>query len=83
MTHKHPTDWAFQEPKALTHALGDVDIIIHRWMPNVPPKEQLALFEPIMQQAIAEARPGLCSKCRRVRKIYQYYRVINATCTTS
>src|SRR3990172_4075567 len=58
MTHEHPTDWAFQEPRAITHVLPNDDVIIHLWMPNLPPKEQLARFEPMMSAAISKAKPG-------------------------
>jgi predicted amidohydrolase YtcJ len=58
MTHEHPTDWAFQEPRALTHALVNEKLIIHKWMPDLPPKEQMARFEPMLKEAIAEAKPG-------------------------
>ena len=58
LTHEHPTDWAFQEPRAITHVLPNDDLVIHRWMPNRPPKEQLALFEPMMREALAKAKPG-------------------------
>ena len=58
LTHEHPTDWAFQEPRAITRVLPNDDVVIHRWMPNRPPKEQLALFEPMMREALAKAKPG-------------------------
>ncbi|MCZ6751994.1 MAG: amidohydrolase family protein [Acidobacteria bacterium] len=60
ITHEHPMDWAFQEPRAMTHVFPDDDneVVIHRWMPNLPPKEQLALFDPMMQAALAKAKPG-------------------------
>ena len=62
ITHEHPTDWAFQEPRALTHVMTHVmpddDPVIHRWMPNIAPKEQLARFEPMMQEMLAQAQPG-------------------------
>ncbi|OFV94064.1 MAG: hypothetical protein A3F68_05475 [Acidobacteria bacterium RIFCSPLOWO2_12_FULL_54_10] len=60
ITHEHPMDWAFQEPRALTHVFPDDnnDTIIHRWMPNIPPKEQLARFEPMLKEALAKAKPG-------------------------
>ena len=58
MTHEHPTDWAFQEPRALTHALAEEKLIVHKWMPDVSPTEQLAMFEPMLKQAISEAQPG-------------------------
>src|ERR1035437_3105194 len=49
MTHEHPTDWAFQEPRAITHILPKDDVVIHRWLPNLPPKEQLAKFDPTLR----------------------------------
>ncbi len=58
MTHEHPTDWAFQEPRAITHVLANDNFIIHRWLPNVPPKQQLAQFESVMNEALSKAKPG-------------------------
>ena len=58
ITHEHPTDWAFQEPRAMTHVMPNGDPVIHMWMPNIPPKEQLAKFEPMMQEALHKAKPG-------------------------
>ena len=60
ITHEHPMDWAFQEPRAMTHVFPDDDneVVIHRWMPNLPPKEQLARFDPMMKEALAKAKPG-------------------------
>ena len=58
ITHEHPTDWAFQEPRAMSHVLPNDDVVIHRWMPNIAPKEQLAKFLPMMQEAVAKAKPG-------------------------
>ena len=58
ITHEHPTDWAFQEPRAMTHVLPNDDVVIHRWMPNLPPREQLARFDPMMREALSKARPG-------------------------
>ena len=58
LTHEHPTDWAFQEPRALTHVLPNDDFFIHRWMPSVPPKQQLALLDPMLKEALAKAKPG-------------------------
>ena len=58
LTHEHPTDWAFQDPRALTHVLPNDDFLIHRWMPNLPPKEQLARLEPMLKEAIGKAKPG-------------------------
>ncbi len=58
ITHEHPTDWAFQEPHAMTHVMPNDDPVIHRWMPNIPPREQLAKFEPMMAEAVKKAKPG-------------------------
>ena len=58
LTHEHPTDWMFQEPRAITHVLPNDDMVIHRWLPSIPPKEQLARFEIVMQEAVAKAKPG-------------------------
>ncbi|MBI2816299.1 MAG: amidohydrolase family protein [Acidobacteria bacterium] len=58
ITHEHPTDWAFQEPRAMTHVMPDGDPVIHMWMPNIAPKQQLAKFEPMMQEALRKAKPG-------------------------
>jgi len=58
LTHDHPTDWAFQRPDGMTHVFPNDDVIIHRWMPNVPPKQQLALFEPMLLEAVSKAKPG-------------------------
>ena len=58
MTHEHPTDWAFQEPRAITHVLPNDDVIIHRWLPNVPPKNQLAQFDSTIKDAVTKAKPG-------------------------
>ncbi len=60
ISHEHPTDWAFQEPRALTHVFptDDNDVVIHRWMPNLPPAEQVARFEPVFKDALAKAKPG-------------------------
>ena len=44
MTHVFPTD--------------DNDVVIHRWMPNLPPREQMARFDSMMRDALAKARPG-------------------------
>ena len=58
LTHEHPTEWAFLEPRAFRHVLPTDDLIISRWMPNLPPKEQMAKFEPTMKEAVAKAKPG-------------------------
>ena len=58
MTHEHPTDWAFIEPRGFRHVLPNDDVIISRWMPNLPPKEQLARFEGVVKEAVGKAKPG-------------------------
>jgi predicted amidohydrolase YtcJ len=58
MTHEHPTDWAFIEPRGFRHVLPNDDVIVSRWMPNVPPKEQLAQFDGVLKEAVAKAKPG-------------------------
>ena len=58
MTHEHPTDWMWTEPLAFRHILPNDDVIVSRYLPNLPAKEQLALFEPTMKEAVAKAKPG-------------------------
>ena len=58
MTHEHPVDWAFTEPRGFRHVFPNDDVIISRWLPNLPAREQLALFEPTMREAVAKAKPG-------------------------
>src|SRR5689334_10221513 len=48
MTHEHPTDWVFIEPRAFKHVLPDDSQIISRWLPSVPAKEQVAMFDGVM-----------------------------------
>ena len=45
MTHEHPTDWVFIEPRAYKHVFPDDSEIVSRWMPSIPAKEQLLQFE--------------------------------------
>ncbi|MBI3896363.1 MAG: amidohydrolase family protein [Acidobacteria bacterium] len=58
MTHEHPTDWAFLEPRGFRHVLPDDSVIVSRWMPNLPAKEQMAKFEPAVKEAVSKAKPG-------------------------
>ncbi|MBI3896361.1 MAG: amidohydrolase family protein [Acidobacteria bacterium] len=58
LTHEHPTEWGFIEPTAFRRVLPNDDVIISRWMTNRPPKEQMALFEPTMREAVAKAKSG-------------------------
>src|ERR1041385_849981 len=45
MTHEHPVDWMWTEPRAFRHVFPDDSDIISRYLPNVPVKEQVALFD--------------------------------------
>ncbi|MBI3940598.1 MAG: amidohydrolase family protein [Acidobacteria bacterium] len=60
MTHEHPTDWAFQEPEAIRHALGgdDNDVLIARWLKPEAPQKQFEAFEPALKEALAKAKKG-------------------------
>lgn len=58
LTHEHPTDWAFNEPRGFRHILPNDDVIVSRWMPSLPPKEQIAIFEGVMKEAVSKAKPG-------------------------
>lgn len=67
LAQEHPTDWVFSEPHAFRHILPGDDVIISRWMPSVPGEQQLAMFEPMMREAVAKARPG-----QWIRTIFNY-----------
>ena len=58
MTHEHPVDWMWTEPRAFRHVFPDDSDIISRYMPNVPAKEQFAMFDATMRAAVAKAKPG-------------------------
>ena len=58
MTHEHPTDWAFNEPRGFRHVLPNDDVIVSRWMPNLPPKEQMSRLEGVLKEAVSKAKPG-------------------------
>ena len=58
MTHEHPVDWMWTEPLAYRHVFPNDDVMISRFMPSKPAKEQFALFEPAMKAAVAKAKPG-------------------------
>ena len=58
MTHEHPTDWAFIEPRGFRHVLPNDDVIVSRWMPSLPAKEQMARFEATVKEAVSKAKPG-------------------------
>ncbi len=58
MTHEHPVDWMWTEPLAFRHVFPNDEVAVSRWLPNLPAKEQFALFEPTMREALAKAKPG-------------------------
>ncbi|MBI2817910.1 MAG: amidohydrolase family protein [Acidobacteria bacterium] len=58
LTHEHPTDWAFQEPKAMQHVLPNDDVIVHRWLKSAPLDQQFAEFKTVLKEALGKARPG-------------------------
>jgi predicted amidohydrolase YtcJ len=57
LTHEHPTDWAFQEPRAMKHALPNDDVIVHRWLKSAPLDEQFAEFKVVLKEALSKAKP--------------------------
>ena len=58
MTHEHPTDWAFQDGAALSHAVPeDNDFLVYRFLEG-PAEKQFAAFEPTLKDAVAKAKPG-------------------------
>src|ERR1051325_9412044 len=58
MTHEHPSDWAFTQPRSMTHADPENKIIIQRWMPSVDSKQQISMFDPMLRDALSKAKPG-------------------------
>ncbi|MBI4460083.1 MAG: amidohydrolase family protein [Acidobacteria bacterium] len=58
ITHEHLNDWAFQEPMAITHVLPNDEKVVHRWLPGKPAKEQIAMLEGVIKEAVSKARPG-------------------------
>ena len=58
MTHEHPVDWMWTEPRAYRHVFPNDDVILSRYLPNLPAKEQWAMFEPTMKELVAKAKPG-------------------------
>jgi predicted amidohydrolase YtcJ len=58
MTHEHPVDWMWTEPRAFRHVFPNDDDIISRYLPNVTAKEQLGAFDKTMRDAVAKAKPG-------------------------
>ena len=57
LTHEHPTDWAFQEPRAMKHALPNDDVIVHRWLKSAPMDQQFAEFKTVLREALGKAKP--------------------------
>ena len=57
LTHEHPSDWAFQEPRAMTHVLPNDDIIIHRWLKSAPMDQQFTEFKAVLKEALSKAKP--------------------------
>ncbi|MBI4460296.1 MAG: amidohydrolase family protein, partial [Acidobacteria bacterium] len=58
MTHEHPHEWLFMHARPVTHVFPNDDMILFRWLPSVPPKQQLAMLEPTIKDAVAKAKPG-------------------------
>ncbi|MSO20871.1 MAG: hypothetical protein EXQ56_10505 [Acidobacteria bacterium] len=58
MTHEHPVDWMWTEPRAFRHVFPNDSDIISRYLPNVPVKEQFGMFEATMKEAVSKAKPG-------------------------
>jgi predicted amidohydrolase YtcJ len=58
MTHEHPVDWMWTEPRAFLHAFPGDNDIISRYLPNLPSDQQIAQFEPTLREAVAKAKPG-------------------------
>src|ERR1041385_441091 len=58
MTHEHPVDWMWTEPRAFRHVFPTDDDIISRYLPNVSAKEQVAMFDKTLRDAVAKAKPG-------------------------
>jgi predicted amidohydrolase YtcJ len=58
MTHEHPVDWMWTEPRAFRHVFPNDNEILARWLPNRPVKEQFSLFETTMKELVSKAKPG-------------------------
>ncbi|MBI3896602.1 MAG: amidohydrolase family protein [Acidobacteria bacterium] len=58
MTHEHPVDWMWTEPRAFQHVFPNDNVILSRWLPNLPAKDQFAMFEPTMKELVSKAKPG-------------------------
>lgn len=57
-THEHPLNAGYNDYTVVHHAIPNDDLVIIRFMDYLPPKEQLARFEPMMKEALANAKPG-------------------------
>ena len=58
MTHEHPVDWMWTEPRAYRHVFPNDDEILSRYLPNVSAKEQFGMFDATMKELVAKAKPG-------------------------
>lgn len=58
MTHEHPVDWMWTEPRAFRHVFPNDNEILARWLPDRPAKEQFGLFETTMRELVSKAKPG-------------------------
>ena len=58
MTHEHPVDWMWTEPRAFRHVFPNDSDIISRYLPNVSAKEQVGMFDAVMKEAVSKAKPG-------------------------
>ena len=58
MTHEHPVDWMWTEPRAFRHVFPNDEEILARWLPDLPVREQFAMFEPTMRELVSMAEPG-------------------------
>ncbi len=58
MTHEHPVDWMWTEPRAFRHVFPNDDEILARWLPDLPAREQFAMFETTMRELVSMAEPG-------------------------
>ena len=58
MTHEHPVDWMWTEPRAFRHVFPNDNEILSRYLPNVSAKEQFGMFDATMKELVAKAKPG-------------------------
>ena len=58
LTHEHPHRWQFMNARSVTHVFPNDDMILFRWLPSIPAKDQLAMLEQTVKEAVAKAKPG-------------------------